>query len=143
MTQERGDRGGFSLVELVIALVILTMGMLAMAAGSSFSSIEVRGSGIRSQRTAAVAAMIEQIRAQAYTVNGFDNIPALPKTSAKLYGSMSVWYDTATAPDSRMVNANGLKRFTIWTQGPTYVTGKGWVKSSQEGVVFDLYRPVR
>ncbi len=143
MTETREVRGGFSLVELVIALVILTMGMLAMAAGSSFATIQVRGSGIRSQRTAAVAATIEQIRAGAATAKGFDTIPPLPKASARLYGRISVWYDTATPPIPALVNPSGVKRFTIWTQGPTYVAGKGWVASSVEGVVFDLYRPIR
>ncbi len=138
-----GQRGGFSLVELVVALVILTMGMLAMAAGSSFATIQVRGSGLRSQRAAAVAAAIEQIRAGADTTKGFDTIPPLAQASAKLYGRMSVWYDTSTPAIASLVNANGVKRFTIWTQGPTYVSRKGWVSSSVEGVVFDLYRPVR
>ncbi len=143
MTQQRGVRGGFSLVELVIALVILTMGMLAMAAGSSFSSIEVRGSGIRSQRTAAVAAMIEQIRAGASTRTAFDTIPPVDSAHAQAYGSIRVWYDTATPALPRLVNSDGVKRFTIWTRGPSYVHGKGWANSVKEGVVFDLFRPVR
>ncbi len=137
------ERGGFSLVELIVALVILTMGMLAMAAGSSFATIEVRGSGIRSQRAAAVAAAIEQIRAGAYTTEGFDSAPPLAKGSALVYGRMNVWWDTSTPALANLVNSNGVKRFTIHTQGPTYVSRKGWVTSAEELVVFDLYRPVR
>ncbi len=136
------ERGGFSLVELVVALVILTMGMLAMAAGSTFAGIQVRGAGLRSQRTAAVAAAIEQIRASAYTPAGFDAMTSLPQASAIKVGRMSAWYDVSVPAVPNLVNPNGLKRFTIHTQGPTYVSGKGWVTSSVEDFVFDLYRRI-
>ncbi len=141
----RTERGGFSLVELVVALVILTMGMLAMAAGSTFAGIQVRGAGLRSQRTAAVAAAIEQIRASAYTTTGFDAIASLPQSSAIKVGRFSAWYDVGAPTPAlpNLVNPNGVKRFIIHSQGPTYVSHKGWVTSSVEDVVFDLYRPVR
>ncbi len=141
----KAERGGFSLVELVVALVILTMGMLAMAAGSTFAGIQVRGAGLRSQRTAAVAAAIEQIRASAYTPAGFDAMTALPQASAIKVGRMSAWYDVGAPSPAipNIVNPDGVKRFTIHTQGPVYVAHKGWVTSSVEDFVFDLYRPVQ
>ncbi len=142
MTFQGAARGGFSMVELIFALLILTLGMLAMAAGSSYATIQIRSSALRTQRTAAVAAMIEQIRGAAYTPGKFDSIPPLPKVSAKLYGQMKVWYDTGSEATASQVNPNGLRRLTIWTEGPTYKSGGRWVTSTAEGVVFDLYRPM-
>jgi len=143
MRANAGERGGFSLVELVIALVILTIGMLAMAAGSSYAMIQVRGSGVRSQRTAAVASVIEQLRARANSPATFTGLTSLPKSSGLLYGGVLVWYDVAYDATPTLVNAGGLRRITIWTQGSTYQSGHGWVTSAVEGTVFDLYRPLR
>ncbi len=138
-----GQRGGFSIVELIVALVILTMGMLAMAAGSSYATIEVRGSALRSQRAAAVASIIEQVRAQGSTTAGFDGLTSLSSSTPQTVGRVKVWYDVAAESTPSLVNANGLKRITIWTQAPRYQAGGRWITPSAEGFVFDLYAPVK
>ncbi len=136
-----GERAGFSIVELIIALVILTMGMLAMAAGSSYATISVRGSAMRSQRAAAVASMIEQTRAEGSTLARFNALASIPQSSAQTIGRVQVWRTVALAPVSTVVNAGGLQRITIWTQAPRYQAGGRWITPAPEGFVFDLYAP--
>ena len=56
-------RGGFSLVEVIVAMLILTVGILAMGASTSFILTQVRASQLRSERMAAVRDASESLRA--------------------------------------------------------------------------------
>ncbi|MGQ0561155.1 MAG: type IV pilus modification PilV family protein, partial [Gemmatimonadota bacterium] len=47
------SRDGFTLVELVIALVILAVGVLALAGSSGYVTSQVRIADLRSERAAA------------------------------------------------------------------------------------------
>lgn len=56
-------REGFSLVEIVVAMMILTVGILAMGVSSSFILNQVRASQLSSERVAAVRDAAETLRA--------------------------------------------------------------------------------
>lgn len=55
-------RGGFSLVEVVVAMLILTIGILAMAASTGYILSEVRMATFRAERNVAVGEMTQQLR---------------------------------------------------------------------------------
>lgn len=59
-------RAGFSLVELVVAMVILTVGLLALAAGTGFVIRSTELGRVDTARTAAVQTAIESLRARDY-----------------------------------------------------------------------------
>ncbi len=136
-----GSRSGFSIVELIIALVILTVGMLALAAGSGYTTVEVRSSALRTQRTAEVAAVIEQLRSRAFNPGAFDTLHALARSSAQQIGSDSVWYDlTADQQDGGLVYT---KKITVYTKGPRYMPNTGWTTTSVDTFVTVIFRPLR
>lgn len=57
------SREGFSLVEVVVAMLILTVGILAMAASTGYILSEVRMANFRSERNVAVGEVTQQLRA--------------------------------------------------------------------------------
>ncbi len=130
-------RGGFTLVELLVALVVLTIGMMGLASAAGYATTQVRSSAIRTQRTAAIEAVLEELRARAFNKHAFDDsIQSLPLASAQMYGSVKTWYDVA--PDG----ANG-KQISIYTTAPQYMSKLGWRTSGVDTFVVVLYRPVK
>lgn len=60
------DRAGFSLVEVMIALVILTIGVLGLAATTMYVVRQTTLAEITTERSAAVQSVIEELRATEY-----------------------------------------------------------------------------
>lgn len=56
-------RGGFSLVEIIVALLILSVGILAMGASTTYIFTQVRASQLRTERMTAVNDAAEVLRA--------------------------------------------------------------------------------
>jgi len=103
-------RDGFSLVELVVALVILTIGILGLAGTTVYVVRQVAVAGMETDRAAALQAGIERMRAI-----GYDNIG----TGTDTVGQYTVsWSVSSTATNS--------KTMQVITTGPGYEsTGDG------------------
>lgn len=56
-------RGGFTLVELVIAVIILTVGVLGLAGTTALVVRQITLSDVNSERNAALQTVMEQLRA--------------------------------------------------------------------------------
>jgi Tfp pilus assembly protein PilV len=59
-------QGGFSLVEVIVATVILTFGLLAMAASTAYTAAQLNASKYDTARTQAKSRMVEALRARTY-----------------------------------------------------------------------------
>ena len=133
------NRGGFTLVELVVALVVLTIGMMGMAAAAGYATTEVRSSSMRTQRTAAIENVLEELRARSFNRTAFDTaVASLSYASAKQIGSVTVWYDVAVDPGT-----NNGKIISIYTKAPQYKKSTGWTTTATDTFVVELYRPVK
>lgn len=62
MMENVKNREGFSLVEVIVAMVILTFGMLAMAASTGYISGQMRSAAFDTKRNIARQQVIEQLR---------------------------------------------------------------------------------
>lgn len=62
-----GAREGFSLVEVVVAMLILTVGILAMAASTGYILSEVRMANFRSERNVAIDEVTQELRGVQWT----------------------------------------------------------------------------
>jgi prepilin-type N-terminal cleavage/methylation domain-containing protein len=62
-TRLASGRGGFSLVEVVVAMLVLTVGLLGLAAGTGWVIRSVEVARIETARAAALQTGIEQVRA--------------------------------------------------------------------------------
>lgn len=74
------DRSGFSLVELVIAMLILTVGLLGMAGATAFVLRSATASEISTQRTAALQGALEEIRSRPFETIATGSRTAGPHT---------------------------------------------------------------
>jgi prepilin-type N-terminal cleavage/methylation domain-containing protein len=106
-----GKQNGFTLVEIIVAMMVLSVGMLAMAASTGYVSSEIRNASWNTQRAMARARTIEQLQALP-----FDSISTT--TTATTYGQFSMtWAVTNTNSNLRTVN--------VISSGPAYRLGKG------------------
>lgn len=122
------ERDGFSIVELIVAVVILTTGLLALASTLAYLVIDVRVAELRTARSTAVEYAVEQLRATPY-----DDISGKSRTDAEKLGEFHVWWDVA-APTQH------LREIEIFTAGPGYVQGQGWVPVRQDTLSISLAR---
>ena len=109
---EAGDvrgRAGFSLLELVVALLVLAFGVLGMATTTLLVTRELTLAEVTTVRTAAIQSVTERIRA-----TPFDSID----TGADTIGPVVVsWSSTSTSSQAKTVS--------IEVVGPGLIRGEG------------------
>lgn len=130
MTDERAgwQQGGFSLIEVIIAMVILTVGVLALASAMVHLSRQVRAADLRTDRTVATQQAVERVRAI-----GYDSVSTRTETDAWQVGSYSVWWDlNRTSQYMRSVD--------LFVEGPAYRRGEGVVDGVRDTVFFSLVK---
>ncbi|MBI4544080.1 MAG: prepilin-type N-terminal cleavage/methylation domain-containing protein [Gemmatimonadetes bacterium] len=116
----RAAQPGFTLVEVMVALVVLTISMLALASTLGFLLMQVRNADVRSERAAALQQVIETLRATPY-----DNLQDRLETAPAVVGSFQIWWSVSTT-------SRDLKRIALYTRGPAYLAGEGWVRAAQD-----------
>jgi type IV pilus assembly protein PilV len=102
---------GFTLVEVIIAMVVLTVGLLALASSTGYISAEIRNSTWNTQRAFARNAIVERLR----------SIPFDSVTTSGTATPIGRYNLTWTATD---VNQN-LKTVLVIASGPSYRIGGG------------------
>jgi Tfp pilus assembly protein PilV len=131
---EQEDRippgNGFSLVELIIAMLVLTFGLLGMAATSGYMSLQIRMANLRTERMAAVQEVVEELRA-----TPFDQITTRPQSEAVTVGSFRVWW--IVRPQTQ-----NLLHLDVASEGPGFLTGTGWINDAGDMLVISVARSV-
>ena len=113
------NREGFSLVEIIVAMVILAFGMLAMAASTGYIAGQMRASAFDTKRNIARQQVIEQLRGTFWA------------SIATNTTGLAVGPYTVTWAITSQTNVN--KRLNIITSGPGY--GRSASKAAQTTVV--------
>lgn len=121
------SRGGFSLVEILVALVILTAGILAMMSTTGFMTLQIQSADLDTERAMAVQEAIERVRATPFTA-------LANQTSPLQIGRYEVVW---TAQDS----TENLKIVTITTTGPERTTSRVLNQNAAEITVYSVLRP--
>jgi prepilin-type N-terminal cleavage/methylation domain-containing protein len=122
--QGRGQPGGFSLVEVIVAMVILATALLAMAAGMGYMATQVNVAKLRTERSAAVQQVIE---AELHGLH-FAEIANRAQGDAVTVGRFQAWW-TVDAPSTN------LRRVTIVTRGPGFSSAQGRITQVDETFV--------
>ncbi|MGH7475366.1 MAG: type IV pilus modification PilV family protein [Longimicrobiales bacterium] len=105
---------GFSLVEVVVALLILSVGLLAMAGTTGAIFTQIRVAERRTERVSAVQAAIEEVRTSAWT-----NLPTACTNLNRQIGQYTITC-SSTLPATNLVRLNFI------STGPSYSSGSGW-----------------
>ena len=106
MSEANNNPGGFSLVEVVVAILVLSFGLLAMAASTGYVATQLRSTTWDTQRNMARQQVIERLKA---TI--FANVTT--NTTGQAVGPYTVrWNVTNVSSAQRSVE--------IITTGPAY-----------------------
>ena len=96
------SRGGFSLIELTIAVVILAIGVLGLAGTTAFVVRQVTLADVNTERSAALQAVVERIRSTSFATVG---------SGSQTTGSYTVtWSVTTSTTETKTVR--------VITRGP-------------------------
>jgi prepilin-type N-terminal cleavage/methylation domain-containing protein len=122
------QRHGFGLIEVIVAMIILTVGVLAMGASTGFILNQVRAAELRTDRMVVVSEAAEQLR-----VSGWTGLSA----ACNALESAS---DRFTVTCELSVTTN-LARIRIISVGPSVVGGR--VKAAvQDTALISMARPL-
>lgn len=94
------EESGFGLIELLVALIVLTVALLALAAGFETAAVSVRNAGLKTTATTLANAQIELYRALQYSAVGLDTTTL---TNVKTSGNGA--YDSTYVADENALNA--------------------------------------
>ena len=102
------SRAGFSLVEVVIAVIILAFGVLGLAGTTAFVVRQITLADVNTERSAALQSVLEQIRATSFNSVGTGN-----RTIGSYYVSWSVTDSTNVTKTVRVISRGpGLNKDT-------------------------------
>ena len=127
--KQQQSREGFSLVEVIIAIVVLSFGLLAMASSTGYVYNQLRSSAFDTQRNLARQAAIEQVRGMFW-----DSVTTTARTTTR--GRYTVTF-AATAASTSMV-----KRVRVITTGPGYRSGKAVRQTVVDTASIQVMKPL-
>lgn len=122
-------RSGFSLVEVMAAMVILTVGILGMAATTGFVFNQLKQSGQDTERSYAVQQVMEQVRSMPFT-----NLDVIQAATDSV-GRYEVTWRVIGTPQTF------ARRVRIISQGPGFVSGQRWEMSVADSTEILVVRP--
>ena len=126
--QPASARGGFSLVEIIAAIMILSSGLLAMAASMTFIASQLRSSAFDTGRNMARQQVIEQLRGTFYA-----NVTT--NSTGLAVGRYTVrWNVTPLA-------GNAVRQVQLITSGPGYRARQGARTVVVDTAMFEIVNP--
>jgi prepilin-type N-terminal cleavage/methylation domain-containing protein len=119
VTNVQNRRDGFTIVEVLIAIVILAVGMLALATTSIFATTQVKVADLKTEQSVAVQQTIESLRAMP-----FDSVRSRAEVNRDDLGTYDVWWTVTST-------SRYLKNVLVFTLGPGYQSGS-WVPAQRD-----------
>lgn len=120
-------QNGFSLVEIMIATIILTVGMLAMAASTGYVSALLRSAAFDTGRAAAKQQIVEELRGRKYS-------GIATNSTGRVIGKYTLTFNIATQ--------SNYKRVQLITSGPAYRANRTGSRTTVvDTMYFDILSP--
>lgn len=131
-TDTAAGRPGFSLVEIIIALLIMAVGVLAMAATTGYLSRRIQQSDLQTERAMAASTASERIRGIEY-----NDLDSRSPSDAWLIGEYDVFWVVENAAGGQR------KDVTLITEGPGLDESGALVSAEQDTTKFSIAKSVR
>lgn len=123
MTQQEG----FSLIEVIISMLILSVAVLAMGASTGYIFAQVRGAELRTERTMAVQQAAERMRAMPWN------------TLSTECASLTMVQGEYTVTCEFSTGSGNLARLQLISEGPEYTMGGA---TRADTVIVPIARPL-
>jgi prepilin-type N-terminal cleavage/methylation domain-containing protein len=117
---------GFGLVELLIAMTILAVGLMALVAAFSSSSLAINRSIQRATAGNLADSEMESFRMMMYTQIGVDLTSSVISALDTTYKNDPACYDTASATNCTQASSPSTKKLTGPASGTTCAQVNGW-----------------
>ena len=85
------NRAGVGLIEVIIGMLILAVGVLAIAAATTFVQVQLWSADMRTERSVARQQVLEEMRAI-----HFDSIQTRAESDAVSRGEYELWWDVTS-----------------------------------------------
>lgn len=106
------NREGVGLIEVIIGMLILTVGILAIAAATTFVQVQLWSADMRTERSVARQQVLEEMRA-----TDFDSLQTRAEADAVTRGDYELWWDVTALNWS-------LKEVDVITRGSAVRNGE-------------------
>jgi prepilin-type N-terminal cleavage/methylation domain-containing protein len=106
------NRDGFTLIEVIVGMLIFTIGVLALASSTAFVSLQLNAAEVRTERSMAQQHAIERLRGI-----DFDSMKSVTKGNGSALGDYEVWWTVSALRWA-------LNEVDIITEGPGYRDGR-------------------
>ena len=108
----RSRRGGFSTIEVIVALAILAVGVLGLAGTTALVARQVSMADLATERSAALQTVVERLRATPYTSlsSGSDSIGVFAVSWKATVGSNSTMVELVTVGPGAQVATTDMPR---------------------------------
>lgn len=106
------NRSGVGLIEVIIGMLVLTVGVLALAGSTTYVAVQLQAADLRTERQVARQQVFEELRS-----NPHDDVVSLAEGSAVERGSYELWWKVSDLSWS-------LKEVEIYTRGPSMLAGE-------------------
>lgn len=124
-----GGNGGFTIIEVLIALVILSIGLLAVGILQNRALQYSHAALLRSRAVQSVEDILDKIRANKFNINNYVIDLDLPDPAG-------VPYDTKAAIDSQLTAYSGIVRLDLaewkWTLSRSLPGGRGSIAVAED-----------
>lgn len=103
------NRQGVGLIEVIVGMLVMTVGVLALAGSTSFVAVQIQAADMRTERSVARQQVLEELRAQPH-----DDVlnSSLSEANAVTRGAYSVWWTASEVSWS-------LMELEMYTRGPS------------------------
>lgn len=106
------NRSGVGLIEVMIGMLVLTVGVLALAGSTTFVAVQLQAADLRTERQVARQQVFEELRAKPH-----DDVVSLAEGDAVDRGSYTLWWEVSDPSWS-------LKEVEVYTRGPSMRGGE-------------------
>lgn len=106
------NRDGVGLIEVIIGILILAVGILAMAASTTFVQVQLWSADMRTERSVARQQVLEELRSVP-----FDSVVTRAEADAVTRGNYTLWWDATSLRWE-------LKEVEIYARGPAVRNGE-------------------